>query len=55
MGLFTYVYYSSMIRDNHVTVGGIMQTVVASLDTQEQLELVKLLTSYLAKQGLALS
>ena len=53
MGLFTYVYYSSMIRDNHITVGGVMQTVVSSLSTQEQLELVKSLTSYLAKQGIS--
>lgn len=51
MGLFAYVYYSSIIRDNHVTVGAVMQTVVASLSTQEQVELAKALTGYLAQQG----
>ena len=51
MGLFAYVYYSSIVRDNHVTVGSVMQTVVSSLSTQEQIELAKALTGYLAQQG----
>lgn len=52
MGLFAYVYYSSIIRDNHVTVGGVMQTIVSSLSQQDQVELAKALTGYLAQQGL---
>lgn len=52
MGLFAYVYYSSIIRDNHVTVGGVMQTIVSSLNQQEQAELAKALAGYLAQQGI---
>lgn len=52
MGLFAYVYYSSIIRDNHVTVGSVMQTVISSLNTQEQVELAKALHGYLAQQGI---
>lgn len=51
MGLFAYVYYSSIIRDNHVTVGSVMQIIVSSLSSQEQVELAKALTGYLAQQG----
>lgn len=52
MGLFAYVYYSSIVRDNHVTVGAVMQTVVSSLSSQDQVELVKALTGHLAQQGI---
>ena len=34
MGVFTYVYYSSLIRENNVTVGGILQTIVSSCLTK---------------------
>lgn len=40
MGVFTYVYYSSLIRDLHVTVGSVLQTIVKGLSTGEQLELI---------------
>lgn len=53
MGLFTYVYYSSIIRDNHITVGAVMQTIVSSLSPQEQAELAKALAGYLSQQGIA--
>ncbi|WVF69849.1 hypothetical protein IAT40_004630 [Kwoniella sp. CBS 6097] len=51
MGLFSYVYYSSLIRIQYVTVGSIMQTVVTSLSTQEQLELLADLKRFLGGQG----
>ena len=40
MGVFTYVYYSSLIREHHVTVGSILQMIVSGLTVQEQLELM---------------
>ena len=40
MGIFTYVYYSSLIRQNHVTVGSVLQTIVSGLTLAEQLELI---------------
>jgi len=53
MGVFTYVYYSSLIREHHVTVGGILQTIVSGLTVEEQLELIADLRRYLEKQGIA--
>ncbi|KAL9711907.1 phosphatidate cytidylyltransferase [Leucoagaricus gongylophorus] len=52
MGVFTYVYYSSLIRVHHVTVGSILQTIVSDLTVQEQLELISDLKRYLGKQGI---
>jgi phosphatidate cytidylyltransferase len=52
MGVFTYVYYSSLIREHHVTVGGILQTIVSGLTIDEQLELVADLKRYLGRQGI---
>ena len=51
MGVFTYVYYSSLIRQNHVTVGSVLQTIVSSLTLPEQLELMADLKRYLESQG----
>jgi len=51
MGVFTYVYYSSLIRVHQVTVGGILQTVVSGLTVEQQLELIRDLKSYLEGQG----
>lgn len=53
MGIFIYVYYSSLIREHHVTVGAILQTIVSGLTTAEQLELIADLQWYLRKQGIA--
>ncbi|KIM40100.1 hypothetical protein M413DRAFT_446253 [Hebeloma cylindrosporum] len=55
MGIFTYVYYSSLIRVHHVTVGGILQTAVSGLTVEQQLELIRDLTRYLGKQGISVS
>lgn len=52
MGVFTYVYYSSLIREHHVTVGTILQTIVSGLTIEEQLELITDLRRYLEKQGI---
>lgn len=51
MGLFAYVYYSSVIRIQNISVGSIMQTVVVSLTTAEQLELLADLKRFLEGQG----
>lgn len=51
MGLFSYVYYSSLIREHHVTVGTVLQTVVTQLTLEDQMELYKELTRYLVGQG----
>ncbi len=53
MGMFTYVYYTSLIRQNHVTVGSILQLVVSGLTVQEQLELIGDLKRYLEGQGIS--
>jgi phosphatidate cytidylyltransferase len=52
MGVFTYVYYSSIIRENRVTVGSVLQTVVSGLTVAEQLQLISDLRRYLAGQGI---
>ncbi|KAL1412707.1 phosphatidate cytidylyltransferase [Vanrija albida] len=51
MGMFAYVYYSSIIRIQNVTVGSILQTAVVSLTTDEQLELLTDLKRFLEGQG----
>ncbi|PKI85143.1 phosphatidate cytidylyltransferase [Malassezia vespertilionis] len=39
MGLFSFVYYSAMIRDNTVTVGMVMQTIITQLSVDQQVAL----------------
>ena len=51
MGVFTYVYYSSLIRQNTVTVGSVLQTIVGGLTVDEQLELIADLRKYLEGVG----
>jgi phosphatidate cytidylyltransferase len=53
MGVFTYVYYTSLIRENRVTVGSVLQTAVSGLSVQEQIQLIKDLTRYLTSQGVS--
>jgi phosphatidate cytidylyltransferase len=55
MGVFTYVYYSSLIRQYNVNVGGVLQTIVSGLSFDEQLELMRDLKKYLESQGLAVT
>ncbi|KAJ3724535.1 cytidylyltransferase family-domain-containing protein [Lentinula raphanica] len=51
MGVFTYVYYSSLIRQHNVTVGSILQKIVSGLSVDEQLELIMDLKKYLEGMG----
>ncbi|KAK4055009.1 phosphatidate cytidylyltransferase [Microbotryomycetes sp. JL221] len=51
MGLFSFVYYASLIRETHVTVGSVLATVVSQLTTDQQLELVGEITKVLAAKG----
>ncbi len=51
MGLFSYVYYSSLIREHHVTVGSVLQTVVTQLTLDDQMELYNEISRYLVGQG----
>ena len=52
MGVFTYVYYTSLIRTHHVSVGSVLQTIVSGLTIDEQLELMRDLKHYLEGQGI---
>ncbi|SJX66022.1 related to CDS1-CDP-diacylglycerol synthase [Sporisorium reilianum f. sp. reilianum] len=52
MGLFSYVYYSSLIREHHVTVGSVLQTVVTQLTLEDQVELYNEIRRYLVGQGI---
>lgn len=36
MGMFSYVYYSNLIRVHGVTVGSVLQTIVNGLSTEDQ-------------------
>ncbi|KAI0730251.1 phosphatidate cytidylyltransferase [Fomitopsis betulina] len=55
MGVFTYVYYSSIIRQHHVSIGSILQMIVSGLTPQQQLELMGDLKRYLEGQGIAVN
>ncbi|RHZ84449.1 hypothetical protein Glove_81g29 [Diversispora epigaea] len=52
MGLFSYIYYQSFIKNTSLSVGTVLQTIVNSLHPQEQLELLDSLQQYLIGQGL---
>lgn len=52
MGVFTYVYYSSLIREHHVTPGSVLQLIVSGLTVEQQLELFGELKQYLTGQGI---
>jgi phosphatidate cytidylyltransferase len=54
MGMFSYVYYSSLIREHHVTVGSVIQTIVSGLTLEEQVELVTDLKRYLEGRGISI-
>jgi len=47
MGMFSYVYYSNLIRVHAVTVGNVLQAIVNGLSTEEQWQLVEDLTKLL--------
>lgn len=54
MGVFTYVYYSSLIRQDLVTAGAVLQLIVSGLSVTDQIALYKDLHNYLVGQGIAL-
>ena len=47
MGVFSYVYYSALVREHQVTVGSVLQTIVSNLSRDEQVELFYDLKKYL--------
>lgn len=51
MGLFSYVYFSSLIRDSRVSVHMIMQMIITHLPLDDQKRVLHELTSYLLKEG----
>lgn len=50
MGLFAYVYYSSLIRVNTATPASVLQT-IAAMTVDQQVEVVRNLSAFLAKKG----
>jgi len=55
MGMFSYVYYSALVREHHVTVGSVLQTIVSSLSVDEQVELFRDLKRYLEGAGVSIT
>ena len=51
MGLFSYVYYSSLIRESRISVQMVMQMIITQLPIEEQKQLLYNLTSYLADEN----
>lgn len=51
MGLFSYVYFSSLIRDSRVSVQMVMQMIITHLPLDDQKRVLHELTSYLVKEG----
>lgn len=51
MGLFAYMYYHSFIVVYKASVGGVIETAINGLTPEEQLEVVRGLSKYLANQG----
>lgn len=51
MGIFTYVYYSSLVKEHHVTVGHVLQLIVSGLTLEEQMELMADFKRYLEGRG----
>ncbi|EJD03321.1 phosphatidate cytidylyltransferase [Fomitiporia mediterranea MF3/22] len=52
MGIFTYVYYSSVVKVHHVTVGHVLQLIVSGLTLDEQIELMGDFKRYLEGRGI---
>ncbi|GAA6016786.1 hypothetical protein JCM10207_003251 [Rhodosporidiobolus poonsookiae] len=51
MGLFSYVYYASLIRETHVTPQTVLATIVTHLTTEQQVELARELSKLLMHKG----
>ncbi|GAA5965436.1 hypothetical protein JCM3765_002380 [Sporobolomyces pararoseus] len=52
MGLFSYVYYASLIRETHVTPQSVLAVAMTHLTTDQQVELVKALGTLLSQKGI---
>lgn len=52
MGLFTHFYYTSMVREQRVSIGNVLEIIASSLNSSEQLELYEGLGRSLIAQGL---
>ncbi|THH08384.1 hypothetical protein EW145_g2746 [Phellinidium pouzarii] len=53
MGIFTYVYYSSLVKEHHVTVGQVLQLIASGLTLEDQLELMRDFRRYLEGRGIS--
>ena len=51
MGFFAYMYYHSFIAVYKVSVGGVLESVIAGLTPDEQMELVMSISKHLYNQG----
>ncbi|KAF4507832.1 hypothetical protein G6O67_004290 [Ophiocordyceps sinensis] len=51
MGFFAYMYYHTFIEVHKVTLGSVLETAITSLSQDEQVELVRGMSRYLANQG----
>jgi phosphatidate cytidylyltransferase len=51
MGFFAYMYYHSFIAVYKVSLGGVIETAIAGLTIEEQIELVKGISKHLYNQG----
>lgn len=54
MGMFAYVYYTNVIRENEVTVASILQLVVNGLSRDEQLDLFRKLGKLVGKDAVTI-
>ena len=52
MGLFSHVYYTSLISEPRVSVEVLLQLVVTQLSSKEQVDLAQQLQQYMAAKGL---
>lgn len=51
MGVFTYVYYSSLIKEHHVSVGSVLQLIMSGLTVDEMKEVYADLGHFLINKG----
>ena len=52
MGVFTYVYYSSLIKEHHITVGSVLELIMNGLTVEEMQDLLVNLKGILEKKGI---
>ena len=52
MGLFSYVYYISFVKDIQTSVGQILQLAINGLNSDDQIQLFNSLKTYLEGQDL---